>query len=221
MYNRYLDQLEAEIGVGKLIDYGCGIGTFIECAQARGWEAYGLDVSEAAVEYARAQGLPVWTLEAWRAMKPQIQLDKVDAVTMWDVIEHVDNPLKTLQFVSSLLRDEGILLIETPSANYLFKWLSLGLARLTRERIDLARFFFYPDHRFYFTRKTLEQLLKNYGFRPIWAQKTMTSKAKVIHKLRKVHQAGSLIRSLAWLALQTTRLLGGNKIIICARKEPT
>jgi len=222
MYSGYLSWLETEIGIGKLIDYGCGIGTFIDLAQARGWKVYGLDSSEVTVEYARARGLPAWTVDEWTAAGPaQEEKGMVDVVTMWDVIEHVEDPPKILQFISSLLRDEGILLLETPSANYLPKRLSLCLTRLSRGRINLARFFFYPDHRFYFTLQTLRQLLENCGFQLIWARKATTPRAKIMHTLRKVHRAGGLTQTLAWLTLQITRLFGGNKIIICTRKQST
>ena len=221
-YSRHLSWLETEIGIGKLIDYGCGIGAFIDLAQARGWKVYGLDGSEMAVEYARARGLPAWTVDEWTAAEP-VRAGKgmVDVVTMWDVIEHVEDPPKVLQSISFLLRDEGILLLETPSANYLPKRLSLWLTRLSRDKIDLGRFFFYPDHRFYFTPKTLRQLLKDCGFHVIWNKRVTSPRTKIMRKLRKVHRAGRLTQALVWLTLQITKLLGGNKIIICARKQST
>lgn len=219
-YSRYLDWLENEIGIGGLIDYGCGIGTFIGLAQTRGWETYGLDISEIAAKHARARGLPAWTIEEWCAEnQAQAEKERVDVVTMWDVIEHVEDPLKTLQFISSLLKDEGILLVETPSANYFFRRLSLWLAQFSRGKIDLAQFFFYPDHRFYFTPKTLRQLLNNCGFQVIKDERVTTPAVKIMHKLRKVHQTGKFTQAVTWLTLQITRLFGGNKIVMCAVKD--
>jgi 2-polyprenyl-3-methyl-5-hydroxy-6-metoxy-1,4-benzoquinol methylase len=219
-YSRYLDWLGNELGVGKLIDYGCGIGTFVRLAQERGWQTYGLDISEVPVKYAQKKDLPAWTIEQWYAEKQgQREKEKVDVVTMFDVIEHLENPAQTVQKLSSLLRDEGILLVETPSASYFFKQLSLWLAQLSRGKIDIASYFFYPDHRFYFTRKTLTRLLSDCGFQVMWDKGNTTPAAKIIHKLRKVHRAGRLTQGIAWLILQTTKLLGGNKLVMCAVKD--
>lgn len=218
-FEGYLDLIEKEVLVGRLLDYGCGIGTFLECARARGWEAYGLDVSERAVVYARSQGLAAWTLTDEQA--PLERGFLVDVVTMWDVIEHVDDPPETLRFISSCLRAEGLLFLETPATEYFGKRWSLRLYELSRGRLDWARYFFYPDHRYYFTKETLTQLLEKDGFEIIWVRRATTSVAKVVEKLRRVHRRGLLETALARLILKLTHLLGGNKLLVCARKNST
>ncbi len=216
-FKGHLALIEREVPVGRLLDYGCGIGTFLGCARARGWEAYGLDISESAVAYARSQGLAAWTLADEQA-PPNSGGFLADVVTMWDVIEHVDDPHKTLRFISSRLRAEGLLFLETPAAEYLAKSWSLRLYRLSRGRLDWVRYFFYPDHRYYFTKETLTQLLERNGFEIIWVRRATTSTAKVVKKLRRVHRRGFLETTLARLILTLTRLLGGNKLLVCARK---
>ncbi len=219
-FMRYLRLMDAESPRGKLLDYGCGVGTFLKCAQDRGWEAYGLDISERAVSHARACGLPVWTLEEHlRGEAPTAQASAFEVVTMWDVLEHVENPHGTLQLVASLLKEGGVLFLETPTVDYPLRRWSLRIAQLTQGRLDWARFLFYPDHTLYFSEATLSQLLQAHGFRVIWAKRVTTSPQKVMRKLRLVHRSGVWLSTAAWLVLRLTRILGGNKLLVCARKD--
>jgi 2-polyprenyl-3-methyl-5-hydroxy-6-metoxy-1,4-benzoquinol methylase len=219
-FTRYLRLIDAESPRGKLLDYGCGVGTFLKCARDRGWEAYGLDISERAVSHARACGLPVWTLEEHlRGEAPTAQPSAFDVVTMWDVLEHVEDPHGTLQLVASLLKEGGVLFLETPTVDYPLRRWSLRIARLTQGRLDWARFLFYPDHALYFSERTLSQLLQAHGFRVMWVRRVTTSPQKVMHKLRLVHRSGMWLSTAAWLILRLTQILGGNKLLVCARKD--
>lgn len=214
-FHRYLERMEREIPKAsrRLLDYGCGTGTFLECALERGWEACGLDISEEAVRRARSRGLPAWTLgEAPRELDAPF-----DAVTLWDVLEHLDDLHGTLHSLSSFLRAGGRLFVETPDARYVLRRWSLSLARWTRGRLNGARFFFYPDHRTYFSEATLSRLLDKHGFRVDWIGRTTTPPRKVVQKLRRVHRTAVGWALLAWIVLRLTRLLGGNKLLVCAR----
>ena len=206
-FHRYVDWLATELPPGKVLDYGCGIGTFIECALERGWQAHGVEASKEIVWYARQERkLPIWHLEEW---SPEVY----DAITLWDVIEHLDDPRKTLQGLVRHLKTGGILMLETPDAGFILRWLSLQASRLSRGTIDLARFFFYPDHRYYFSTKTIALLIEQVGLELRWIRRGTTSISKMTEKLRRVHRASWVIQGVARLALS----LGGNKLIICAR----
>jgi len=147
-------------GNGKhLLDVGAGSGALVEAAQARGWVAEGLEPSAWLAEQARRRGLPV-RLGAF----PSSDLEgPFDALTLIDVIEHVDDPLELLREAHRLLRPGGELLIVTPDVEALVprimgtRWWHFRLAHLT-----------------YFSRPTLTRLLETSGFsvlltqRPSW-----------------------------------------------------
>jgi SAM-dependent methyltransferase len=95
---------------GNLLDVGASTGFFLQVAQDAGWHAVGLEPSRWAVEQARAQGLEVYegTLEDGRFASAQF-----DAVTLWDVLEHVRHPRETLQAAFEALRPGGVIGLTT------------------------------------------------------------------------------------------------------------
>lgn len=210
-FYQYLDWLESELPRGALLDYGCGIGTFLECALERGWQAHGVEVSPEITQYAQQERkLPVWLLTEWPSQS-------YDAITLWDVLEHLEDPRKTLQGLVEHLKEGGVLMLETPDADFLLRRASLQLSRLFRGSWDPARFFFYPDHRYYFSAKTIALLVEQVGLELRWIRRRTTPIPKVTEKLRRVHKASWAVRALAQLALRSTALVGGNKLIVCAR----
>jgi len=76
-----------------------------------------------------------------------------DVVTLWDVIEHVEDPAELLVRVRERLRPDGFVVIET--GNYL----SAG-------RIEMGAQWWcnQVDHRWYFSPDTCMQLLEQVGF---------------------------------------------------------
>jgi SAM-dependent methyltransferase len=149
-----LRRLEVLTAGRTLLDAGCAAGFFIEEALARGWDAVGLDVSGFASASARQRGLPVIT----GSIEDPPALDRrFDAVTMWDTIEHLDQPCHALAAARRLLHDGGVFALTTGDASSLF-------ARLTGRRWRLYQ---DPTHRFFFDEGILTALLKGAGFETI------------------------------------------------------
>jgi len=180
----------------------------------------GIDISKRAVEHGRSRGRVLWTLEEWVREPPECA-SEADAVVMLDVLEHAEDPHAVLTFVSSLLTPGGLLLIETPSWRYPLRRVSLWIARVTRGRIDWARYLIYPDHRVYFTPVALANLLADHGLCALWQKHVTSPQRKILLKLKRIHRSGTFGLLLGWLALLVTRALGGNKILLCARKART
>ncbi len=138
---------------GRLLDVGCALGFFLETARRRGWEVEGVDISAHAVSYARDRlGLAA---RCGMLEEAGFTADSFDVLTLWDVIEHVPDPVANLEYCRSLLRDEGILVISTPD-------LGSRVARATGTRwmgYKLAE-----EHLYYFTRQTIGLALRKAGF---------------------------------------------------------
>lgn len=153
-FERHLRPIEQLIGPGpgrRLLDVGCHIGVFLEIARVHGWEAWGVEPSRWAVEIARARGLHVVEGTLREAAFPEAWFD---VVTMWDVIEHLSDPLGELREVYRILRPGGWVVIHTMDIESPF-------ARLLGPRWP----WLMEMHLYYFSRRTLQRMLEHAGFR--------------------------------------------------------
>lgn len=137
---------------GRLLDLGCGPGTFSIAARARGWTTVGLDINAQSVAHCRARGLEVI---AGVFPHPALEGQTFDVVAMNDFLEHLTDPAAALRTVRSLLAPGGVLFISTPDVGS-------AMARLTRSRwLHLKP----NEHIVYFDRQTITRLLEQTGFR--------------------------------------------------------
>ena len=152
-YFLYLSLLDQFHKPGKkLLDVGCGAGFFLKAAEARGWRAEGVEISEAAAQYAREiVGVDVYT---GKIEEMHFSPESFDVVTLLDTIEHLLNPLESLKIIFSLLKNDGALIINTPDLKSLSRFF-LGL--------DWAVLSPY-EHLYNFNRKNLTQIITKAHF---------------------------------------------------------
>ena len=160
---------------GRLLDYGCAVGLFVKVAADAGWVAAGYDRSDWAADYGRR----TWGLNivVGDGSRDPFEPGSFDAVTMWDVLEHLASPRDVLGSVCRWLKPGGLLALNTVNSS------SLG-ARMAGQH---WRHFAPPMHLQYFTRASLERLLLECGFKVIDMQNqgVMLSSAKPIGSARK------------------------------------
>jgi len=150
-FERHLRPLEKiKAPPGKLVDVGAYTGVFVEIAAQHGWDAYGVEPSQWAVAQARERGLHM--IEGTLA-SPELTDASFDVVTMWDVIEHVADPLGELVQADRLLKPGGLLVVHTMD-------IDSGFARLMGGRWP----WLMEMHIYYFSRRTLKHLLEKAGF---------------------------------------------------------
>ncbi len=155
-FRRYLDHLDARVsldGQKRLLDVGCHIGIFVEEARARGWDAWGVEPSRWAVAQAKARNLQV--LQGTLADAP-FPPDYFDVVTLWDVIEHLSDPMEELRRIARVIRPGGWLCVHTMDVESFF-------ARIMGRRWP----WLMEMHLYYFSRNTLAAMLQRAGFRVI------------------------------------------------------
>jgi len=152
-FAKRLDTIERYANKGHLLDVGCATGFFLDLARSRGWRVVGSEVSEFTVRYARhTLGLDV-RLGTLRQLGFEDQA--FDVVTMWDVIEHVPDPLAELREVRRILRDGGVLSIITPDVGSL-------VARVLGTRWEEFRR--VREHVYFFSQRTMRETLRKAGF---------------------------------------------------------
>ncbi|MCL1976333.1 MAG: glycosyltransferase [Firmicutes bacterium] len=96
---------------GRLLDIGAGLATFVRVAQMRGWHAEGLESSQENVQYAKTKwGIELLPIDFFD-YEPTVEYN---AVTMFEVIEHLINPWEAIEKCAALLTNKGVLVIATP-----------------------------------------------------------------------------------------------------------
>lgn len=143
---------------GRLLDVGCSTGLFLSAARTRGWTVRGLEYSQDSARVAREENhLPVDQGELRFGTYPK---GSFDAVTMWDVIEHLPDPRQAIGIVREILAQDGLIILKTPNADGLFPKASLAVAR----KLDFWRHPEPPGHLYQFSEATLSRLLENEEF---------------------------------------------------------
>lgn len=145
----------------KLLDWGCGVGGFLQFATAKGYDSLGVDYSDNAVRYINESlGLKA----QWR-INPSFSNETFDIVTMLDVLEHVVNPLELLSELHRVLKRGGVIIMRVPNFNF-----GLLQVSVTKIGIDAAAHSMQlnpPAHLYYFNPHTLSALLQKAGFRHV------------------------------------------------------
>ncbi len=142
-------------GEGRLLDFGCGSGSFLLRMKRQGWKVLGLDSSEDLVQYLRDElNLPAL---AGSLPHPELPEESFDVITMWHALEHVHEPLEVLRAAYRLLAPGGRLIVASPNIDCLpFRWFGQAWIGL-----DL------PRHLCHFAPWTLRLLLHRGGFRKV------------------------------------------------------
>lgn len=97
-----------------LLDIGCADGRFVYAAARRGIEARGIDHSERLIESGnrRYGGMRLSRMSVEELANAH---DRYDAVTLFEVIEHVEQPRRLLEEARSVLTENGVLVVSTPN----------------------------------------------------------------------------------------------------------
>ncbi len=132
----------------RLLDVGCGDGSFLEAAQLRGWDVAGTELN---ADPARSRDLPIHGSVAAAGTG-------YTCVTLWHSLEHLRDPRFALSQVAAALVPGGTVLVAVPDAQG-------AQARLFGPR---WRHLDVPRHLFHFGARSLELLLSSTGLTPFW-----------------------------------------------------
>ncbi len=138
---------------GSLLDVGCALGFFMDAATQQGWHTVGIELSEYAAHNARARvGSEVhWGELSAASLAPS----SFDVITLWDVVEHMSDPVAQLRECRRVIKADGLLALTTPDIGSL-------MAKLTGAR--WMGFKLADEHLYYFSRDTAGRLLTLAGF---------------------------------------------------------
>jgi SAM-dependent methyltransferase len=158
----------------RVLDAGAGTGFLVEALGRAGFDARGIDSSERSLAIASEAGRAVE-----RGSIEDLAAEDLDAVVLWHVLEHLDDPAEGLRRVRAALRPGGLLLAGVPNLDSL----SAELAG------DEWLAFDVPRHRWHFTAGGLEQLLQREGLLPgrlhhlVWEQNPAVTWTAILGRL--------------------------------------
>jgi len=134
-----------------VLDVGCGVGHSLEVAASRGWRACGVDSSPSIIRAGQKRGLKIF--------HPDERLDRNEfgLISLWETLEHINDPFKLLSDLVPLLRDDGLVAITVPNV------LAIE-ARIMRQDLSwINGGAFGTVHINLFQKSSLERLLARVG----------------------------------------------------------
>lgn len=177
----------------SILDIGCSFGWFLDVARRHGCRAIGLEPSREVAAYARER----YGLDVREGGIGQVGTlnEEFDAVTMWNVLEHVSDPCEALAAIRAKLRRGGILALSVPNVAGLFSRLSFLAYRLTGGKLSRPLETLYqiehePMHLFHFSEETLTALLERTGFTVLEIVQQDIIDPRNIGKRAKLENAG-------------------------------
>lgn len=137
---------------GKLFDLGTGWGHFLYTGKLLGYEVEGIELAAMPFKYATEHlNLPVQEIDFF---KLKAKTDHYDLITMWDVLEHIENCDEVIEKCYTMLKPGGYLIFQVPQIDSYIakrqkeKWQCMGL-----------------DHVNYLSKKTAKYLCERKGFK--------------------------------------------------------
>jgi 2-polyprenyl-3-methyl-5-hydroxy-6-metoxy-1,4-benzoquinol methylase len=200
---------------GRLLDVGCGNGSFLLTMQRLGWQVEGVEPDPAAADLARRAGLDVQVATVDAARIPE---ERFDAITLSHVIEHVLNPADTLERLARALKPGGVLVTLSPNPEGLLA----DRFRGSWFELDCPRHLIIPS------RRALSAMAERAGLRP----RTFTSMRlfrwawSASHAIRKTGRAAEG-RSSSWrrrmgviVGAAASLIPGKGEEIVCLAMKP-
>jgi cyclopropane fatty-acyl-phospholipid synthase-like methyltransferase len=208
----------------KVLDIGCGGGLFLSLLKWEGVEGMGIELSDSRAHYAATKhGLEIHKRPIESDLWQKGYARYFDAVTLWDVIEHVNYPLQTLQCAANVLRRGGLLLIDTPCRDSFYHQAGELTYRLSGGRLPTFLNAMYSSHLFghkqIFSTGEMKELFQSCGLEVIELQKFHELSFPYEFYLRKLLRSETLVRLLlpivkAFFWLFKIR----NKMLVIGRK---
>lgn len=149
--------------INKFLDIGCGEGYVLMDAIKRGWNTYGIDISDNRIDAARNKSITFTKGDIFEASFPD---DFFDCIYIDSVLEHILDPIGYLCEVRRILKIGGVLYVGVPNEDCLFNDVKRLLFVLSGNCDLSARIqpFKPPYHVVGFTKRSLMEVFRENGF---------------------------------------------------------
>jgi 2-polyprenyl-3-methyl-5-hydroxy-6-metoxy-1,4-benzoquinol methylase len=209
----------------KVLDIGCGGGLFLSLLKREGANVMGIELSDSRARYATKQhGLEIYKHPIENDFWQRGYENYFDAVTLWDVIEHVNYPVKTLQCAANVLKPGGLLLIDTPSRDSFYHQVGEFTYRLSGGKFPTFLNAMYSSHLFghkqIFSTREMKDIFASSGLEVVQLRKFHELSfpyefylKKLLHSEALVKLSLPAVRAFFWLFKIR------NKMLVIGRKN--
>ena len=227
-FNHQVEILKKHLAIenAKVLDIGCGGGLFLSLLKREGVhaQAVGIELSDSRAHYAATKHVleihkhPIES-DFWQ----KGYVNYFDAVTLWDVIEHVNYPFQTLQSAANVLKKGGLLLIDTPCRDSFYHQVGEMTYRLSGGKFPTFLNAMYSSHLFghkqIFSTTEMKDIFASGGLEVIELQKFHELSFPYDFYLKKLLRSEALVK----LSLPAVRAFFWlfkirNKMLVIGRK---
>jgi len=154
---------------GKILDVGCSSGFFLDIACENDWETAGIELGAIEAEMCRKKGHRLYT----QPLEDIHFNEKFDAITLWDVFEHIVNGKAYLNQLSGIISEQGVIFIQIPNAG--------GLA--PRIMQSDCKMFDGVEHVNLYNPKTIRMAAEQSGFEVVYLETVISELAVLTNYL--------------------------------------
>ena len=209
----------------RVLDIGCGGGLFLSLLKRKEAEVIGIELSDSRAHYARVKHqLEIHKIPIEHGFWQSGYANHFDAVTLWDVIEHVNYPVQTVQAAARVLKPGGLLLIDTPCRDSFYHQVGALTYRLSGGRYPTFLNAMYSSHLFghkqIFSTAEMRRLFESVGLEVIDLHKFHELSFPYEFYLRKLFKSEGLVRFILPLVRLFFRVIKiQNKMLVIGRKH--
>ncbi|MDQ3004242.1 MAG: class I SAM-dependent methyltransferase [Chloroflexota bacterium] len=208
----------------RVLDIGCGGGLFLSMLKGEGAQVAGIELSDSRAQYAKTKhDLEIYKQPIESAYWQEGYADHFDAVTLWDVIEHVNYPFQTLRCAANVLKAGGLLLIDTPCRDGFYHQFGELTYRLSGGRFPTFLNAMYSSHLFghkqIFSTTEIRSLFESVGLEVIELHKFHELSFPYDFYLKKLFKSETIVKILLPLVRIFFKIFRiQNKMLVVGRK---
>lgn len=208
----------------NVLDIGCGGGLFLSLVKQEGAGVIGIELSDSRAHYAKTKhDLEIYKIPIESEFWQKGYANHFDAVTLWDVIEHVNFPYQTLQSAVNVLKEGGLLLIDTPCRDSFYHQFGEFTYRLSGGRFPTFLNAMYSSHLFghkqIFATTEMRELFESIGLEVVDLHKFHELSFPYDFYLRKLFKSEIIVKILLPFVRMFFKLFKiQNKMLVIGKK---
>ncbi len=219
-YGKWLDRIKSLQEGRTLMDVGAGLGMFLRLAMEKGFTIAGVEPNPESASLLKER----YGITVHNCMLEELETsDRYDAITMWDLFEHLPEPRTAIRKIYNILNPAGLVVLEIPVRDSFVHWLVKKVYQISYGRIKRPLFLVYGIHHLqYFSQSSIRTFLMDNGFEVVELHQGETD---IRQKLKKPQEGvGSRFKAVVFntalrIIFFTARLISRqNKVVVFARK---
>jgi len=142
----------------RILEVGSGHGFFLEEMRKKGYNISGIEISKEKKQILKK--VTTAKVHNVNLLDETLDIEKVDVIVLFHVLEHIDDPIKLLKNLKKLLKKDGTLIVEVPNNDDFHLQHNPAYEKWYRQLAHIS----------YFNPKTLKQSLQTAKFKNIKIQ---------------------------------------------------